>query len=137
MVDYVQKIIVLYIMETRKQLKLDSQHPALVIFDVFKGQCTESVFKQLEDNNILYVLVPANTTDKLQPLDLSVNKLAKDFMKFKFQEGYGNIILNQLDNGMNEEVDIRLSIMKPLTTQWIIEMFDYFSTPLHYHQQFL
>ena len=33
-------------------------HPALAIFDVFKGQCVESL-------HILYVLVPANCTDNV------------------------------------------------------------------------
>jgi len=43
--------------------------------------------KKLEDNNILYVTMPNNCTDRLQPLDLSVNKPAKDFLQSKFQPG--------------------------------------------------
>ena len=86
MVDYVNLIIIPYIVETRKALKLSEDHPALVLFDVFKGQCTEEVLQLLLDNNILYIFIPANSTDKLQPLDLSVNKPAKDFMKLKFQD---------------------------------------------------
>ena len=49
-----------------------------------KGQCTEDIITLLQ-----CVLVPANTTDKLQPLDLSINKPAKDYMKQKF---HGNVI---------------------------------------------
>ena len=59
-------------------------------------------FKMLADNNIFYVLVRANCTDRLQPLDLSINKPAKDFMKKKFQEWYANIILQQLESGITE-----------------------------------
>ena len=81
MLKYIDRIIVPYVQQRRLQLKLSSGYPALVIFDVFKGQCVESIFKKLEENNILYVLVPANCTDKLQPLDLSVNKPAKDYLK--------------------------------------------------------
>ena len=125
MIAYLEKIIIPYVAESRKQLKLSSQHPALVIFDVFKGQCTESVIQLLEENNILYVIIPPNTTDKLQPLDLSVNKPAKDFVRRKFQEWYSDKILDQLENNIEEEIDTRLSVMKPLSAQWTIEMFNY------------
>ena len=125
MIDYVNNVILPYVTATRKTLKLSSDHPALVIFDVFKGQCTEEVLKLLVDNNILYMLVPANTTDKLQPLDLSVNKPAKDFMKQKFQDWYGRIICKQLEDGIEEEVDLRLSVMKPMVANWCIDLFQY------------
>ena len=76
MIEYVKLIIVPCVTEKRKQLKLHSKYPALVLFDFFKGQCTDSVFKLLDENNILHIMVPANCTDRLQP---SVNKPAKDF----------------------------------------------------------
>ena len=38
----------------------------------------------LEENKINFALIPANCTDKLQPLDLSFNKLAKMFLHGKF-----------------------------------------------------
>ena len=84
MIDYFNCIILPYVVETRHNLGLDSQYPALVLLDYFKGQCAESIFKLLDKNNILYVLVPANCTDMLQPLDLSINKPVKDFIKFQF-----------------------------------------------------
>ena len=43
---------------------------------MFKGQCTEEVLQMLEENNIERVCAPANCTDRLQPLDLSMNKPA-------------------------------------------------------------
>ena len=128
MIGYIQHIIVPYVTKMRAQLKLSTDHPALVIFDVFQGQCVESNFQMLEENNILYVIVPANCTDKLQPLDLSVNKPAKDYMKQRFQEWYGGIICQQLEDKVEEAVDMRMSIMKPLASQWIIDMYDYFQS---------
>ena len=56
---------------------LDDQ-ACLVIFDRFKAQCTATVLGVLEEYNILVSLVPANCTDRLQPLDVSVNK-SKNF----------------------------------------------------------
>ena len=72
MVDYVNNFLVPYVVETRKKLGFSQDHPALVMFDVFKGQLNTDIFDLLDANNIMHVIVPANTTDKLQPLDLSV-----------------------------------------------------------------
>ena len=92
MKTYIQEIIVPYVKQKRAQLKLSEDHPALAIFDVFKGQCTEEVLQMLEENNIERVCVPANCTDRLQPLDLSVNKPAKEFLRGRFQEWYASQI---------------------------------------------
>ena len=128
MIDYIKHVIIPYVTETRTRLKLNADHPALVLFDVFKGQCTNEVLQLLQDNNILYILVPANTTDKLQPLDLSVNKPAKDFMKRKFQNWYGTIICKQLEDGIEEVVDLRLSVLKPLCANWCIDLFHHLTS---------
>ena len=50
------------------------------ICDVFKGQCTTEVLQILKGNNIERVVMPANSTDRLQRLDLSVNKPTNDFL---------------------------------------------------------
>ena len=47
MVDYVKQIIVPYITKKREQLGLNSNHCALTMFDVFKGQCTDSIYFQV------------------------------------------------------------------------------------------
>ena len=65
----------------RAALKLPSDYSALVVYDVFKGQSTKSVASHLQKSNILFVQVPANCTDRLQPLDLSINKPAKEFLR--------------------------------------------------------
>lgn len=66
-----------------------------------KGQCSDKVYQLLTENNIFYTFIPANCTDKLQPLNLSVNKPAKDYMKTKFQEWYAKKICQQLDDGVD------------------------------------
>ena len=73
MLDYLQIILFPYIDNKRSELKLDSAYPALVIFDCFRGQCTETVLSMLREQHIYIAIVPANYTDRLQPLDLSVN----------------------------------------------------------------
>ena len=80
MKEYITNIIIPYIERNRKELKLLPDHPALAIFDEFKGQLTPGVFSLLEANNVLFVKVPPNCTDRLQPMDLSVNKAVKEFL---------------------------------------------------------
>ena len=82
--DYINKILLPYVKKKREELKLPSDQRALVLFDKFKGQCTNSILELLEENNISIVMVPANCTDRLQPLDVSVNKAAKNFLRGQF-----------------------------------------------------
>ena len=123
---YITKIILPYLADTKRKLKLPSSHPALLLFDNFKGQCTETLLKLLDANNIDIVLIPANCTDRLQPLDLSVNKTAKEFLRKCFQKWYALQVCSQLEGKTSKEpVDLRLSVMKPLGAKWLIELYDY------------
>lgn len=63
----------------RNLLKLP--HDALVIFHHFSGQMTDTIFELLEENHLRRVMIPANCTDQLQALDVSVNKAAKEFLR--------------------------------------------------------
>ena len=86
MLRYLHNIWVPYVNATRAELELSQIHSCLVLFDSFKGHTTPDFMKGLEDNNILVVEVPPNFTDRLQPLDLAVNKPLKDQMKRQFHQ---------------------------------------------------
>ena len=58
---------------------------ALVLMDNFSGQTTTAVLEKAEGQGIILVMVPAGTTDRLQPLDVSTNKAAKDYLREKFR----------------------------------------------------
>lgn len=79
--------------------------------------------KQLDENGIFVVTVPANCMDRLQPMDVSVNKAAKNFLRQQFQEWYANKICEQLDGEV--PVDLRLSVVKPLGAKWMMKLYDY------------
>ena len=100
--------------------------------DNFKGQITPRVLDLLDAHNIHHVLLPSNTTDKLQPLDIAVNKPAKQFMRNKFDHWYTEQIFEQLQGRNTEEVellpvDLSLPVLKEMGAKWIVEMFEYIS----------
>ena len=128
MLDYLQIILFPYIDNKRSELKLDSAYPALVISDCFRGQCTETVLSMLREQHIYIAIVPANCTDRLQPLDLSVNKAAKECLRRQFQTWYSDKICSQLQEDPKVEVtpvNLNMSIVKPLSLKWMKEVCDY------------
>ena len=98
---------------------------ALVLFDAFSGQTTFPVHDVLEEANISYIHIPSGCTDKLQPLDLSVNKPAKSFLRGKFTMWYADEVkkqMNQMDAGKQAadvKVDMSLSVKKEKGAQWL------------------
>ena len=80
------------------------------------------ILDALEKNDILVVEVPPNCTDRLQPLDLTVNKPLKDQMKKQFHLWYaGEIKKKMSDKSGNGKkiVDLKLTRLKPLGLQWL------------------
>ena len=93
-------------------------------------ECNSSL-QTLESRHMHVAIVPANCTDRLQPLDVSVNKAAKDFFHRQFQEWYSEQVWHQLQQGSDvtvQPVDLRMSVVKPLDAKWMIEFYDYMKT---------
>ena len=126
MKEYIHCILLPYIDEKRKNLKLASDYPALVIYDNFKGQCTSDILTLLDQNNINVILIPPNCTDRLQPLDLSVNKAVKDHLRSQFQAWYAQELCSQLQEHEERKlVDLRMSVVKPLSARWMVSTCEY------------
>ena len=129
MIEYIEEIIVPYIGSQREVW--GAEQAALVIMDNFKCQVTPSIKSLLESYNIHVCLLPPNTTDLLQPMDISVNKPAINFLKQKFEEWYSNEVMKQLDGVEDIElaemkpVDMCMAAIKELTSHWMIEMARY------------
>ena len=120
-----------YVVKKRAELKLLENQKALVIWDVFKGQMTETVKQKLESLHIQLVSVPANMTHFFQPLDLTVNGFAKKFMRNQFSKYYSNAVKVQIDSGKPVEeidVDFRLITLKPLRAQWLISLYNHLTS---------
>ena len=83
MLEDIIRIIVAYVERVRDDV---GEKSAAVIIDNFKGQITNAVIYLLEEHGIHVCLLPANTTYRLLPMDIGVNKPAKDFLKWQFEE---------------------------------------------------
>lgn len=128
MIDYVNKIICPYVANVREEYDLPLGQKSLLVFDCFRGQITEDFQSLLKSKRLLYATVPPNCTDKLQPMDLSVNKCAKDFLKSEFHQFNAAEVVKQAGpKGENTciKVDLSLTHMKELGVKWFIKLYDY------------
>ena len=126
---YIKSILIPYLQKKREELSLSLDHPALVLFDRFKGQCTPSIISLLQTNNIHFVVVPGKCTDRLQPLDVSVNKAVKEHLRNLFQNWYSDQVSMKMKEGVQHPcIDLTMAVMKPLGAHWLIATFDYIKT---------
>ena len=66
-------------------------------------------------------------TQLFQPLDLTVNKHCKSYLKRLFSEWYAQQIENQLSLGKKVEeikIEFRLTTLKPLHAKWLVEYYN-------------
>ena len=133
MLQYVEHIILPYV--EKVQETLGDNKPALAIMDNFKGQITESVSGLLDMHNIHVCLLPPNTTDLLQPMDIAVNKPAKEYLKRQFDQWYSEQVMKQLEGQDIDDlemvelqpIDLGLPALKEIGAKWLVDMASYVS----------
>ena len=110
-------VIFPYLRKKKHKLGLSGDQKSLLIYDVFTGQTTENIEEYIEENDCVIVYVSNNMTHYFQPLDLTVNPVAKHFLKDKFDLWYANEVKKQLDEGTEVYevgISLKLSILKPI-----------------------
>ena len=77
------------------------------------------------------MLVTPNTTDTLQPMDISINK---HYLKRRFEQWYSDEVMKQLTGEADiesieiEPIDLRLAAVKEMTAKWLVDMANTFQT---------
>ena len=74
------------------------------------------------------VKVPGKCTDRLQPLDLLVNKPAKDFSHSKFSTWHAALVQKELDAGKGPTeiiVDRSMATIKEVSATWVTGLYDH------------
>ena len=115
-----QYIIIPFVDETRQNIGADEKQPALAHF---KGQMTKCVIQKLEDNYIHSVLIPANYTGLLQPMDVSANKVVKSYLRSEFSKWYSDQLAEKLPKDCEECVDLSTERMKSIGARWLVNLY--------------
>ena len=93
-----------------------------------RGAIHPSIFLLFEANSIIVVKVPANCTDRLQPMNLSVNKAVKAFLRKKNSDlvftGGRKLYRTTLSRTFIP-VNLRMSILKLLGVEQLVSAYQY------------
>ena len=126
--EHLHKAIFPYIKRRKEELKLEDNHKALVLFDVFKGQKTQAVIDLIDEYNCLSVFAPPDLTHIFQPLDFAINAKAKRFLNEKSEAWYSQQVTMPLNEGSDVcaiNITLNLSVMKPIHARWLISFYDH------------
>lgn len=129
--DLVTKIIAPYVENVKREMGLQSSQKAIVIWDTFKGQNNDEIRTLLTNLNLVEVVVPANTTSFNQPLDVSVNRPCKHYMREKFEGWYAAEVEKKLAAGCptrDIKVDMGIPLMREKTSKWLLDFFIYLNS---------
>ena len=127
-IHVINTIIVPYVTSVRERMELPLEHPAIVMFDACRGHKGSEIEDLLKENLLLPVPIPSNCTDRLQPVDIRVNKPLKDYLCNNFTRWYASQVQEQLEKGTSIEEarnDLRLSVMKELEAKWLVSAYDH------------
>ena len=116
-INYVGSVIIPYMTQKTRQLGLDLKHTRLVILDECKEQTTSRILNLLQSNYLMYIVVPLNCTDCCNHWMSVSFELPSNLSKVNLITG--NIVAQKNIDKDIEPVDIKLSIVKPITTKWM------------------
>lgn len=75
---------------------------------------------------IVYIHVPPNCNDRLQPMDLTVQTSSRTYLKSVFKNDMQIKISKQLEYGEIDKtlthIDLRLAFLKPLSAEWLVQV---------------
>ena len=127
-IELFKEIIFLYLEDTKRSKSYPLEQHALIIMNTFKGQDNDTSRKLYPENNCDVMIVPCNLTNKFQPLDLSVNKVAKSSIQNKYNDWFPNQVFTQLQNGKHLadiKISSKLSDLKPIYARWIVDWYNH------------
>lgn len=98
------------------------------MFDAFSTQSKDIISEALGRKQNFACQNTSKCTDRLQPLDLAVNKPAKDFVHRKFNVWYANLVQKKLgaDKNYSEiKIDINMEVIREVSATWLVGVYDH------------
>ena len=80
------------------------------------------------------MVIPAAFTGELQPMDISVNKVVKSFIRNKFSDWYAEQVTELFyddDDDDNDPVDLSTARIKYLGAQWMVALYEHLTDNPH------
>ena len=101
---------------------------SLIFMDTFKGRDNDVILGLCVKHRCQVLIVPHNLKNKFQPLDITVNKLAKSFISNKCNEWFSNQISQRPEKGIQPK-DIKVSFglieLKVMHSKWVLELYNH------------
>ena len=101
---------------------------SIVLFFHEHFYCISALLKKIAvgslKDNCKFDIIPHNLTNRIKPLDISINLSIKGFIWNKLNAWYANTVSKQLWNGLTAghvKVSMKMSDLKPLHTRCIVE----------------
>lgn len=85
-------------------------------------------FKTTHPDGLL-IFVAAGCTGVAQPGDLVVNQVYKSMVKNQSMKWIAQQVAAALTNKEQPQIDVKMSVLKPLLIQWLQQPLDFFGTP--------
>ena len=127
----IDDILLPYIGKVKKEHNLPDDQNSFLIWDAFRAQSTATVMEKLSSHGIQTVMVPANRTHSLQPLDLTTNASFKRLEKRSFSEYFSPSIMVELEADPSRDVTtirvvLRFSALKSIHENLMKEIYEHF-----------
>ena len=120
-----------YLVGIRNFYGFDDKNTIHVILDVFRAHITDKVYNAAKELNIKFYLIPAGTTDELQPLDKKIFGPLKRFAAKLFRKHY-----QYSNDGTRTKKDACQDMVRSwerVTPETIRESFEHFHEREYWH----
>ena len=125
------EILLPYIEKVKKEHNLPDYQKSLLIWDAFRAQSTATVMEKVSSHGIQTVLVPANMTHLLPPLDLTTNASFKKLEKRSFSEYFSSSIMKELEADRwvsTIKVNFKALSIKTIHANLMKDIYEHFKT---------